>query len=97
MTVLITWELPIKPDLWEEARRSCAENLGGTRSFSGCQKIDIYRDKNTGSMVLIEYWDSVLDYQKYVQWRKETGVLGDFVSDFASGEPALRILDLMEG
>jgi quinol monooxygenase YgiN len=47
-------------------------------------------------LVLIEYWDSIEAYHKYVTWRTETGSLPDFV-EICDGPPIMRTLELMEG
>jgi hypothetical protein len=47
-------------------------------------------------LTLIEYWDSIEDYHKYVTWRTEQGDLPNFV-EICEGPPVLRVLDLMEG
>ena len=47
-------------------------------------------------LTLIEYWDSLEDYHKYVTWRTEQGDLPNFV-EICEGPPVLRVLDLMEG
>jgi hypothetical protein len=47
-------------------------------------------------LVLIEYWDSLEAYHKYVTWRTKTGDLPDFV-EINDGPPALRTFDLMDG
>lgn len=46
--------------------------------------------------MLIEYWDSLEAYHKYVTWRQQTGDLPDF-ADICDGPPQLRTFDLMEG
>jgi quinol monooxygenase YgiN len=56
------------------------EILPDTRSFDGCQD----------RMVFIEYWDSAEHYQRYLNWRTETGVL-DRLVEMLAAPPVIRI------
>jgi quinol monooxygenase YgiN len=47
-------------------------------------------------LVLVEYWDSLEAYHKYVTWRTKTGDLPNFV-EINDGPPLLRTFDLMDG
>jgi quinol monooxygenase YgiN len=47
-------------------------------------------------LTLIEYWDSLEAYHKYVSWRTERRDLPNFV-EICETPPVLRVLDLMEG
>jgi hypothetical protein len=42
--------------------------------------------------MLVEYWDSFEHYKKYVQWRRDTGVLPDFLT-MCSSEPVTQSFD----
>jgi quinol monooxygenase YgiN len=47
-------------------------------------------------LVLVEYWDSLAAYHKYVTWRTATRDLPNFV-EMCDGPPVLRTFDLMDG
>jgi quinol monooxygenase YgiN len=47
-----------------------------------------------GTMLLIEYWDSLQAYHKYVTWRKETGVVDVFLEN-CDAPAILRTFDEM--
>lgn len=97
MTTLVTWEVQIKPGLWDEAAAFNLKHLPDTRNFPGCRSIDLYREtSDPDRLMLIEYWDSAEDYHKYVAWRRQTGVLGDFLT-LCAGDPLLRFFDLVDG
>jgi quinol monooxygenase YgiN len=53
-------------------------------------------DQEGERLVLVEYWDSLPAYHKYVTWRTQTGDLPDFV-EICDGPPVLRTFDLMDG
>jgi quinol monooxygenase YgiN len=48
-----------------------------------------------GTMMLIEYWDSLAAYHKYVTWRKESGAIDEFLPH-AAGPAVLRTFDEMD-
>ena len=53
--------------------------LPDTRAFEGCQDLKVYVEGDGEAIVFIEYWDSVEHYQRYLNWRTETGVLAELV------------------
>ena len=96
MSTLVLWDVQIKPGLGQKAEETFVENLPGTRSFKGCQRIDAYRNADDAdNLLLVEYWDSIEDYREYVQWRTETGVLPDFLTMCAQ-DPVTRSYELMD-
>ena len=48
--------------------------LNETRSFDGCLSLEVFYEKKTNSYIAIEKWQSVLHYNKYLEWRTQTGV-----------------------
>ena len=96
MSTLVLWEVKLKPELRAAAEQSVLELLPGTRSFPGCQRIEPHRSQaNPSHLLLVEYWDSFEHYQKYVRWRRDTGVLPDFLKMCAS-DPIVQSFDLIE-
>ena len=64
-----------------------------TRSYDGCQGIDAYFNvDNPGNMVVVEQWESRGHYEKYQQWRTETGVMNQAVS-MLTGPPSIRYFE----
>ncbi len=93
MSVMVLLEMQVKPEAVEEVKASLKTILPDTRSYAGCQGIDIYSNlDNGGNLVFYERWDSRDHYQKYLNWRTETGVLSQLVAKL-SGPPNIRYFD----
>ena len=43
-------------------------------------------------IVMLEYWETRGHYEKYLQWRTETGVMARFGS-FLTGPPSIRYFE----
>lgn len=83
MSVLVLLEAQVKPEDIPDLESYIAELLPDTRAYDGCQGVDAYfNSEHTGSMVLVEHWDSRAHYEKYLAWRTETGVLDRIVAMF---------------
>ena len=48
--------------------------LPGTRSYDGCQSVDVYFDETTNTYSALEVWDSADHYKAYVQYRTDQGI-----------------------
>ena len=66
--------------------------LPDTRAFDGCQGLRVYEEGDGEALVFIEYWDSAEHYQRYLDWRTETGVLNQLV-DLLAEPPVIRIAE----
>ena len=93
MSVMITLEMPVKPDMLEEYLNILKGALVETRSYKGCISVTTLVDQETLSVLLIEEWDSVEDQQAYIAWRVETGLI-DAISPFMQSELVTRTFDL---
>ena len=93
MSVMITLEMPVKPDMLEEYLNILKGALVETRSYKGCRSVTTLVDQETSSVVLVEEWDSAEDQQAYMAWRMETGLI-DAISPFMQGELVTRTYDL---
>ena len=93
MSVMITLELPVKPDMLGKYLDILKEALVETRNYKGCNNVTTLVDQDTSSVVLLEEWDSVEDQQAYMAWRVETGLL-DAIAPFMQGDPITRNFDL---
>lgn len=96
MSVVVLLEMQVKPEAVAEVKASLKAILPDTRSYAGCQGIDIYSNlDNGGNLVFYERWESRDHYQKYLNWRTETGVLSQLVSKLA-GPPNIRYFDRVD-
>ena len=93
MSVMITLEMPVKPDMLEEYLNILKGALVETRSYKGCRSVTTLVDQETSSVLLVEEWDSAEDQQAYMAWRMETGLI-DAISPFMQGELVTRTYDL---
>ena len=96
MGVLVLLEVKVKPEEISNMKSYMAEIIPDTRTYKGCQRIDVYFDTgDTASMVAVEYWDSLAHYEKYHAWRKETGVL-DKIGTMLSKPPTVRYFERID-
>ena len=93
MSVMITLEMPVKPEMLEDYLNILKGALVETRSYKGCRSVTTLVDQETSSVVLVEEWDSVDDQQAYMAWRMETGLI-DAIGPFMQGELVTRTFDL---
>ena len=93
MSVMITLEMPVKPDMLEDYLNILKGALVDTRSYKGCRSVTTLVDQETSSIVLVEEWDSAEDQQAYIAWRVETGLI-DAIAPFMQGELVTRTYDL---
>ena len=93
MNVMITLEMPVKPEMLEDYLNILKGALVETRSYKGCRSVTTLVDQETSSIVLVEEWDSAEDQQAYIAWRVETGLI-DAIAPFMQGELVTRTYDL---
>ena len=96
MSILVLLEGQVKSDKIAALKSYMAQIMPGTRSYDGCQGIDAYFNMDDSvDMVTVEKWESRSHYEKYQQWRKETGVFDKAVS-MLSGPPNVRYLERID-
>jgi quinol monooxygenase YgiN len=93
MACQVILEFHVKDDCIEKARTWLKRILPDTRAFDGCISIAVVQnqDDQTG-LVVLEQWVTRQHYERYLQWRTETGVLDELIA-MLSGEPKFRFLD----
>ena len=95
-TTVVLLEVQVKPECVEEVKAFLKEALPDTRAYDGCQGIDIYGNLDESSnLVFYERWDSREHYQKYLNWRTETGVFEQLGSKLA-GPASIRYYDRID-
>ena len=81
MSILVMREVQIQSDKIADMKSYLIQTVPETRSYDGCQGIDVYFNiDNPGNMVVLQQWESQDHFDKYLQWRKETGVFSKSVS-----------------
>ena len=68
----------IRPGKMKEATELLTKILPETRSYKGCISLELFLDEATDTYTLIEDWETLSDYNGYVEWRMETGVFNLF-------------------
>lgn len=93
MTCQTVIDIPVAEGKYEELRGWLRQILPDSRAFHGSVSVEVYRDQNDpSSVVLLEKWNSRADYDAYLAWRGETGMI-EQLSAFMDGELRIRVLD----
>jgi quinol monooxygenase YgiN len=96
MSTVVLLEMQVKPEAVNEVKAFFKEILPDTRAYAGCQGLDVYGNLDDGgNIVLYERWESRDHYQKYLNWRTETGALNQLVSKLA-GPPKIRYYERVD-
>jgi len=74
MKNVVVADFKVKSDKVQEMAEVFKEALVVTRDFDGCLGIDVYYEDKTKTYTLIEDWDSLEQYEIYLQWRIDTGI-----------------------
>jgi len=92
MNVLVTLEMPVKPEMLEDYLGVLKEALVETRAYDGCISVATYVDRETSAVLLVEEWETAEHQQAYMAWRVETGLI-EAVGPFMQGELTIKTLD----
>ncbi|MFT5142840.1 MAG: quinol monooxygenase YgiN [Rhodothermales bacterium] len=80
MSVLVLLEAKAKRENVSELSGALAELFPVTRAYDGCIDITAYLNDDGQTFVFIENWKSKAQYEKYLAWRTETGVMAKLAS-----------------
>jgi quinol monooxygenase YgiN len=81
MSIFVMREGQIQSDKIADMKSYLIQTVPETRSYDGCQGIDVYFNiENPGNMVVLQQWESRDHFDRYLQWREETGVVARSVS-----------------
>jgi quinol monooxygenase YgiN len=89
MSIVVLLEGRVKEGSADALEKILTAIFPGTRSYEGCGGITAAFDAERKTVLFVEHWDSRSHYEKYIGWRKETGVLGDILAQL-DGEPSIR-------
>jgi len=98
MQNMVTAEFRAAPGKLDALIDFLREALPDTRSFEGCISLAVHVDREAGAILLIEDWRSLADYDRYLAWRVETGLveaIGGLLEGGAGGM-AIRKLEPLE-
>ena len=94
MTTVIL-EITAKQDSTSAVMSMLETALPETRSYDGCGDVTVHFNEDSRTFVLVEYWQSKAHYERYLGWRKETGVFGNMVR-LLEAEPKIRYFEVTE-
>ena len=89
MSVTITLEADIKPGERETLLSLLKRLLPETKVYKGFISISIHIEKNSSHLLFFEKWESIPDYEAYLSWRQDTGVMNQLGALF-SEPPTIR-------
>ena len=92
MNNLVLASFPAQAGKLDELKNLFRALLGDTRAFDGCISIEVYVEKGTETIHLVEDWESLEHYEKYLQWRVETGFLALLDSLLEGGFAGLKVM-----
>jgi len=82
-----------KPDKIADIKSWMAKVLPDGRSYDGCQGVDaVFNMDDPGNFVVVQQWESRGHYDKYLQWRADTGEVDKLVS-MLTGPPSIRYFE----
>jgi len=89
MSTIVILEADVKEGQKEELLMLLSQYLPETRKYKGFIDISIHTEKKKNHVLFYEKWESVEDYESYLQWRTETGVMKILGAMFSS-PPLIR-------
>jgi len=93
MAILVLLEATAKAECVSAVKDLLKERFPETRAYDGCRGITAYLNADDGrTFVFVEHWNTKDDYQKYLAWRTETGVLAQLAS-LLEGAPNIRYFE----
>ena len=96
MSIIVLVNLDVKEKSVEELKKYLKEILPDTRSFEGCQGVQVYESKESPTKMTIHAkWISEEAQKKYMSWRIDTGAL-DKLMPMLSEQPNLEFHNIVD-
>lgn len=96
MSVIVTVSLDVKEDSVDELKKFFKEILPDTRSFEGCQGVQLYESRESPTKMTIHAkWISEEAQKKYMDWRIENGSL-EKLMPMLSEHPNLEVYNIVD-
>ena len=96
MSIMVKFELCAQNAKEKEINQFFERILQGTRDFSGNEGAKIScLPEDSSKLVLVEYWKTKEDFDKYLNWRKE---IGDFATlgSMLAIEPDIQSFEVLD-
>ena len=95
MSIIVIVNISAKNESLEELKKYFNEILPDTRSFEGCQGVQLYENKEDPTKLTIHAkWTSEETQKKYIAWRMETGEF-DKLSSMLSEPLSMQLYDIV--
>ncbi len=75
MSAIVILEADVKEGKKDELFKLLSQYLPDTKKYKGFIEISIHTEQKNNHVLFYEKWESVEDYESYLQWRTETGVM----------------------
>lgn len=96
MATTVILEAKTKSGTGNDVLAKLKDILPDTRSYDGCISLDVYQEQDdSDTLVMVEQWESKSHYEKYLNWRIETGVFAK-LAEALEGAPNIRYFDLAD-
>ena len=96
MSVIVLVTLDVKKESLDELKKCFKEILPDTRSFEGCQGVQLYESKESPTKLTIHArWTSEEAQKKYVSWRMDTVTL-DKIIPMLTEPPNLKFYNIVD-
>jgi len=98
MSNMVIAEFTAAPGKLDELIGFLGEALPDTRKYDGCISLDVHLNRDSDTIVMIENWQSQEQYDSYLAWRMETGMI-DAIGGLLKGGVegmAIRKLELLD-
>jgi quinol monooxygenase YgiN len=96
MSIIVLVDFATQPGKTEELKVALKGALPDTRVYDGCEKVVATTDLDTPTTVtLVEKWASRAQYETYLQWRIDTGLI-DALGPLLTAPPSLRYLEAFD-
>ncbi len=83
MNAIVILEADIKEGQKDELLKLLFNYLPETKTYQGFIDISIHIEENKNHVLFYEEWESFTDYESYLQWRTETGVMNKLGATFS--------------
>lgn len=79
----------------EKLRSLLKQYLPQTREYKGFIDIKIHKDEYSEDIVFYSKWEKKEDYESYLNWRFETGVM-EKLSEVFESEPVIKFYNTLD-
>ena len=94
MAITVILRLTVKENKLDKLENMLKQYLPETRKYKGFIDISIHHQIDSNNVVFYSKWDEKKDYENYLNWRIETGVMNK-LSEVLDSEPDIRFYNTL--